>query len=214
MAQLYLMRLSQIKKLPPAFAAAHFPQRFGDSARFRFEADRLRSYGAGALLWYCFGDVEGQLQRGEYGKPYVVGSKVQFNLSHSGKFVVIACGEGTVGIDIETCTEKNLMAASRVYTPAELKWMQAEPLPRFETLWTVKESVMKAVGKGFQLEPRTFDVTGMLKGDALEIDGVKLYCFTKRYQDYTISLCMEKPIQSLSIKEISAEELLKKEKIG
>ena len=214
MTEVYLMRLSQIEKLPPAFAAAHFPQRYRNSARFRFESDRLRSYGAGALLWYCFGDVETQLQKGEYGKPYLVDSAVQFNLSHSGTFVVIACGEGSVGIDIETCTEKNLTAAPRVYTPAELAWMQAEPLPRFETLWTVKESVMKALGKGFQLEPCSFDVMALLNGEALEIENVKLYCFTKRYRDYTVSLCREKPLQSLSIKEITAEEILKKEKNG
>ena len=214
MAEVFLMRLSQIEKLPPAFAAAHFPQRFAESTRFRFAADRLRSFGAGALLWYVFGDVEDALQKGEYGKPCLVGSEMQFNLSHSGEFVVIACGTGNIGIDIETCTEKNLTAASRVYTPAELAWMQAEPLPRFETLWTVKESVMKALGKGFQLEPRSFDVMALLNGEALEIENVKLYCFTKRYRDYTISLCREKPLQSLSIKEITAEEILKKEKNG
>ena len=117
-----------------------------------------------------------------------------------------------IGVDIEKCTENNLVAAKRVYTPAELEWMQAEPLPRFETLWTVKESVMKAVGKGFQLEPSSFEVLGMLNGEALAIDGVRLYCFTKRYRGYTISLCREKPIQSLIIKEISAEEILNREK--
>ena len=212
MARVYVIQLSEIKKLPPAFAAAHFPRRFYENARFRFEADRLRSTGAGALLWYRFGDVEKQLQSGAYGKPYIKDCAQQFNLSHSGKYVVLAVGEGCIGVDIEKCTEKNLVAAKRVYTPAELEWMQAEPLSRFETLWTVKESVMKAVGKGFQLEPSSFEVLGMLNGEALAIDGVKLYCFTKRYRGYTISLCREKPIQSLIIKEISEEEILNREK--
>ena len=204
------MKISEAAQLPAAFAQAHFPQRYEAAQRFRFEADRMRSMAAGTLLWYRFGDCESRLRKGEWGKPYLAQSDCHFNLSHSGEYAVLAVGDTALGVDIEKCTEKNLNVARRVFTAPEQAWMREDALPRFEALWTLKESVMKAVGKGMQLEPNTFEVLPLLEGEAIEIDGVKLYGFTNRYADYAVSLCAQKPIISLSIKEITAEDILKK----
>ena len=212
MAEVLRIHIAQVKQLPETFAARHFPRRLAESARFRFEADRLRSLGAGALIWYCFGDAEPHIKEGVYGKPYLEHSDRQFNLSHSGDYVVLVQGEEPLGIDIEHCTEKNLAAASRVYTPQELEWMKEQPLSRFEHLWTLKESVMKALGKGFQLEPASFEVLDAIRGGSVEVENVKLYTFTKRIEGYTVSCSAGKPLNSLTIKEITAEKLLKKEK--
>lgn len=212
MQEVLLMRLSEIKKLPPTFARQHFSRRFAAAARYRFAADRLRSFGAGALIWYAFGDVESEIKKGPYGKPFLEHAGREFNLSHSGEFVVMACAPCPIGVDVEHCTEKNLVAAKRVYTERERAWMQEEPLARFEQLWTLKESVMKAVGKGFQLEPGSFDVLELIAGNAKEIDGVKLYGFTTRFENYTLSVAGCEPIKTLQIKEILAEDILMKEK--
>lgn len=42
-----------------------------------------------------------EIQKNEFGKPYVRGNGVYFNLSHSGKFGVIALSETPVGVDVE-----------------------------------------------------------------------------------------------------------------
>ncbi|MBR0414615.1 MAG: 4'-phosphopantetheinyl transferase superfamily protein [Clostridia bacterium] len=208
---IYYIHINEAQKLPPAFCAAHFSQRFADSARFRFARERLQSIGAGALLWFCFGDVEETLLTGEYGKPYLPESAVQFNLSHSGDYAILATGEGALGADIEKCSEKNLPVARKVFTPAEQAWLQTSPVERFEQLWTLKESVMKALGKGLQLDPASFEVLDMIEGKPVTVENVKLYSFTTRHDGYCISLCGEKELKSLQLREITAEMLLEKD---
>ena len=207
--QLFVTDLEQVKKLPADFGSLHFPQRTQRAARFRFEADRLRCIGAGALLWYRFGDVEQRLQTRVNGKPYLAQAPA-FNLSHSGEYVVLAVGEGEVGTDIEKCEPAHLKLAKRVFTPREQAWMQAAPMERFARLWTLKESVMKATGKGLQLDPGSFEVLSLLSGKSMEIEDVKLYSFTKDYHGYALSVCASQPIKNLQISEISASDILKK----
>jgi len=97
-----------------------------------------------------------------------------------------------------------------VFTPAEQAWLQAAPVARFEQLWTLKESVMKALGLGLQLDPASFEVLEMVEGKPVTVENVKLYGFTIHHDGYCISLCGEKSIKSLQLREITAEMLLEK----
>ena len=73
--------------------------------------------------------------RSENGKPYC--DDVFFNISHSGKYVVLATADSEIGIDIEKIrdTEKRLFAED--FASKE----------EFFEMWTKKESIIKYLGK-------------------------------------------------------------------
>lgn len=95
---------------------------------------------------------------GEYGKPYLVGYTLYFNLSHSADKLVIAISDlPEIGVDIEQAKSRlNLEAvAQRCFSVGEFSvWSrlpEAEMLPFFYRLWTRKEAFVKAVGRGLAL---------------------------------------------------------------
>lgn len=91
----------------------------------------------------------------ENGKPYLQNSNLQFNLSHSGDYALLAVTrQAYVGIDIEDCTRKveYLELAQRFFHPDE--YQQLSKLPdndlqhAFFQVWTAKEALVKATGQG------------------------------------------------------------------
>ena len=84
------------------------------------------------------------------GKPYIANGSY-FNISHSGKYVVCIISEYTeVGIDIEEIRETNIEDFHSVFT--ENEWLlikrRKDQLSQFYELWTKKEAVIKADGRG------------------------------------------------------------------
>ena len=58
--------------------------------------------------------------KNQYGKPSLLGNvDFSFNLSHSGDWVVLICGQGTVGIDVEKIRAIDLNIAERFYSLVE-----------------------------------------------------------------------------------------------
>jgi 4'-phosphopantetheinyl transferase len=98
------------------------------------------------------------LERDSHGKPFLaspVDMDMHFNLSHSGKALVVAIARGQpVGVDIESGARPRpwLALAERYFTPAEHAALAALPGPRlapaFLELWSCKEAVVKALGRG------------------------------------------------------------------
>lgn len=100
------------------------------------------------------------LQATALGKPYVAGTPIAFNLSHSGQWAAIAVTTKTpVGIDIEASRPiANLSSLGRrVFSPAEQAAFAAIPSAdqssAFFQLWTRKEALLKAIGLGLHLPP-------------------------------------------------------------
>ena len=93
--------------------------------------------------------------RQEKGKPYIPGSNIQFNLSHSGTWATLAVANDiNVGIDVEQGNNaRDLMGiATNYYHPAEFRMLgdlppEAQP-KQFYRLWTLKEALLKAAGVG------------------------------------------------------------------
>lgn len=110
-----------------------------------------------------------QFQRSEKGKPYLVQGNIQFSLSHSGHWGVLAVSDGNaVGIDIEAVQSKRniLRIAQHYYAPAELTQLLALPAREqqdyFYRLWTLKEALFKALGSGISagLDKAAFKLKG------------------------------------------------------
>jgi 4'-phosphopantetheinyl transferase len=97
-------------------------------------------------------DVEslGVISTEQFGRPYVR-QNVDFNVSHSGDYVVCAVSEGTrVGIDIEKRRAFSFSDLAECFTEDEQEeLMNSENRTvTFYDLWTMKESVLKADGRG------------------------------------------------------------------
>ena len=118
--------------------------------------DRARCLLAGLLLRRF---VDGKLSYGKNGKPYLARGGLHFNISHSGDYVVLATAESEIGIDIEKIAPYSAPVAERCFTPEEQLWLELQNNDEaFYRLWCAKESVMKALGTGFSMNPRSFSV--------------------------------------------------------
>jgi len=125
---------------------------------------------------------------GEKGKPGPDGYHgIHFNISHSGNWVVVALSSGSVGVDVEKMRKVPEGVAHRFFSAKENKLLndasgEAEKAEIFFTLWTLKESFLKAIGKGLTKSLSSFTVvkTGMenfVLADDPEADGYFLKTF-------------------------------------
>ena len=78
---------------------------------------------------------EREIFKNENGKPYC--DDVFFNVSHSGKYVVLATANSEIGIDIEKIRDTEKIHSAKGFTSKE----------EFFEMWTKKESIIKYLGK-------------------------------------------------------------------
>lgn len=110
----------------------------------------------------------GELMIGSHGKPALPDTDFAFNLSHSGDAALVALARGLeVGVDLEARgrPRAHVQLARRYFCAHEAQ--QVEDAPQsvrestFLQLWTAKEAVLKALGRGlaFGLDRLEFDMT-------------------------------------------------------
>ena len=92
----------------------------------------------------------------ENGKPYLTAAPdVHFSLSHSAAWAVCAVSDHPVGVDIQQCRSFKPNIADRFFHPDEVQYLSslspAERENAFYTLWALKESYVKADGRGLRL---------------------------------------------------------------
>lgn len=120
-----------------------------------------------AFLQYCLakelgiGIAEVKFEYGPHGKPKVAGQEVEFNMSHSGDYVVLAISDDTIGIDVESKKQDRLHIAKRFFCDEEYSDImsrdgQRQQERRFLELWTMKEAAVKYLGTGLQTGFDTF----------------------------------------------------------
>ncbi len=149
------------------------PERKARADRYRNADDKKRCIVAGALLSYALSDQvtpppdDFTIQKNEHGKPYIKEfSDFNFNLSHSGSYVVIGYGSSPIGIDVEEIrTDKDLKkVALRYFTKSELSYVEEKDFEdRFFEIWTGKESYLKYLGTGLSKDMNTLDVLELKK---------------------------------------------------
>lgn len=101
--------------------------------------------------------------KSEYGKPYLLNREgLHFNLTHSGIWVAAVIDEQPVGIDIEEIREIDLDIAQRYFSGQEHRDLTGkspgERIAYFYDLWTLKESYIKALGKGLSVQLGSFTI--------------------------------------------------------
>jgi 4'-phosphopantetheinyl transferase len=109
--------------------------------------------------------TEIRLVAGESGKPALADGAIEFNLSHSGGFVVIALSASVpVGIDVEEIRSMpDRDAIARYFHPGEITDLgsltEPEATLAFFRCWTRKEAVSKALGLGLGLALDSYRVS-------------------------------------------------------
>jgi 4'-phosphopantetheinyl transferase len=142
------------------------------AARFHFAADRDRFIAAHGGLrdvlsryLHCAPN-QFSFSKNSYGKPALHDHQLEFNLSYSGDFALIATSpERKVGIDVERIRSgiSSHVIAQQYFSKQEFAELQSLPLERretaFFTCWTRKEAYIKAQGLGLSLALESFDVS-------------------------------------------------------
>ena len=117
----------------------------------------------------------------ENGKPYFENApEIHFSISHSGNCAAVAFSDREVGIDVEKIKELIREIAIRFFSEKENIYISMQRTAEkqkeaFYRIWTLKESLVKATGKGFSISPS--DLCFDLSGNEIKLDN-------KVYADY------------------------------
>ena len=136
-------------------------------------------------------------------KPYLRNDKnFHFNCAHSGQWVVCAVDDAPVGIDIERVKSVDFDIAKRFFSDEEYNTLmnvhKSERTAHFFRFWTLKESYLKAIGKGLRQSLGSFTIRYLEKNNIqLILNNEKVKnIFFKIYEidsQYALSVCASTP---------------------
>lgn len=158
--------------------------------------DKLLSAAAGYLLQAALTDrgiTDPGFVYGKCGKPYLKSGEIFFNLSHSGNVAVCAVSTEEVGVDAQEVKPVDDKLIRRICTDREYAFItedKAQIRERFCRVWTVKESLIKCLGRGLSLSPARIEVE-LGSGVKAFVDGVACNLYFKEYAlaGYRITAC-------------------------
>jgi 4'-phosphopantetheinyl transferase len=122
-----------------------------------------------------------------------------FSIAHSAGIVLCAGNTlGQIGADIERVSSRDLADYQDQLTAAEWQYIHQAPdhLMAFYDIWTRKEALMKAIGRGIDMDFDTLDVCG----DTATYES-KVYAFYPLFisAGYVAHLASSIPLDSESI---------------
>lgn len=149
----------------------------------------------------------------EFGKPYLKdGIGFNYNISHSGEWVLCAIDDRPIGIDIEHIKTAHMDIAERFFSTLEYENLKQEDRKHqqayFYDLWTLKESYIKADGRGLSMPLDSFSC--VKKDGRWYIEGESPY-YLHQYTidpDYKLSVCAMHDNFPATIKRLNVESLL------
>ena len=97
-----------------------------------------------------------EILRDDMGKPYFPDCRLHFNVSHSGEYLAIAVSESPVGIDIQETKNIKDGMYRKVVQPKEAKLLGKDRQNDFLRLWALKESFVKAEGRGLRISMKDY----------------------------------------------------------
>jgi 4'-phosphopantetheinyl transferase len=128
-----------------------------------------------------------QVKHTTFGRPYI-NENIDFNITHSGNYVLCATSrKGKIGIDIEQIKPLDISDFGNFMTQEE--WNQIhgnpDPLNAFYTLWSCKEAVMKADGRGMNIPLKEI----LIEGNKAQLENKTWYLNSFQF-DPGYSLCL------------------------
>lgn len=97
-----------------------------------------------------------EIIRDAMGKPFLKDSELYFNVSHSGEYLAVAVSKRPVGVDIQKEKDIREVMYRRIVQPKEQTLIGKERQKDFLRLWTLKESFVKAEGKGLRIPMKDY----------------------------------------------------------
>ena len=147
--------------------------------RFKNEKDQTRSLISSYLVNQLSKE---ELKKNEMGKPFYQNGPF-FNISHSGKYVIMAVANNEVGVDIEENIEKNMDMLLKIFNEAEAKMIKEHA--DFYYLWCAKESLIKCMGSSIS---KVKEVPSLPLNGLKTFKGIDYQCQTFIYDKHIISL--------------------------
>lgn len=199
------------------------------AARFVFEADRRAYIGAHALLRVLLSrraniaPAAWRFASAPLGKPYLVSPPrdLGFNLSHTRGMAAVAVAEAReVGVDVEALAQARdvLRVADRFFAPEEAAAIRAATGEEarnnlFFSIWTLKEAVVKAEGRGLSRGLDSFVVSL----SPLRINGAADERFSLgqwRRRGFCVAAAAQGEDVGFSLEEATASELIAESQSG
>ncbi|HDR6245758.1 TPA: 4'-phosphopantetheinyl transferase superfamily protein [Bacillus cereus] len=126
-----------------------------------------------------------------YGKKIVQKHAISFNISHSGKWVMLALSTNeSIGIDVEKIGIINTEETSCFFHEIEQRYLKKltkkEAQYAFYRIWTAKESFLKCIGSGLSQPLNTFIVPLQLSSRPQIITDTRIYNSTLQVYSFQI----------------------------
>jgi 4'-phosphopantetheinyl transferase len=147
------------------------------------------------------------LQYDLFGRPFFK-SSVDFNISHSGSFVICAFStKGRVGVDLEKIEPINIQDFK--YQWNENEWEKivrsSDKVSQFFSYWTMKEAVMKLDGRGLNIPLHHLAI----QGDEISCEGVPYKVKEiPLHKSYSCHVASKGPIKIQKVKEVELSTYL------
>lgn len=193
--KIYSMNVTSINPDDEKWYKYLSPKRIEKVNRLKPANKKAQSIGVELLLRRAVNEITGEDKNAEWGtdergKLYLTEHpEIHVNLSHSGDWAVCAVHDAPVGIDIQKMNDYDERIANRFFTADEAEYIKksADKKSAFYTVWTRKESLLKATGKGLTVALSSVSVLA----DTVIYEGVS-YTF-KEYsiggEDYKCFVC-------------------------
>lgn len=205
MIEIYAVKLNEnLSKSEFEELAMHVSKdKYDRVKRFRKYEDAQRTLIADLMVRYSvcnklnIRNDEIVFDKNEFGKPYLKNSDTfHFNISHSGKWIVCAVGNLPIGIDVEMIQPVDLNIAERYFSTMECRDLMNKSIRErttcFYGLWTLKESYIKADGKGLSIPLDSFSIIFGNNAIRIETENKFKDCFFKQYDidiGYKTAVC-------------------------
>lgn len=134
------------------------------------------------------------IKKGEHGKPYFEERQdIYFNISHSGDYVAVMVGDSPLGVDIQTIRPVKERMIEKICSEEEKSFVynSLDKDRAFITLWTLKESYIKAIGTGmsFPMSGINFDLSRLNQNGTGEISNQSGVYLVRDFGEFVLSAC-------------------------
>ena len=140
-----------------------------------------------SILRLVFKDQADEIVYDSFGKPFFPGSaNANFSVSYSQNLVILAVSNnGAVGVDVEYIKPRNTNNYHKHFTESEKEMINSdESWVVFYKVWTIKEAVSKAIGKGMGLDFKTINSSCQ----PIEVDGESWWVECRQISNYMFSI--------------------------
>ena len=150
--------------------------------KFKNEIDQIRSLASSYLVNTLSKEP---LLFNDMGKPFFENGP-HFNISHSGRYIVMAVSDKEIGVDIEESVEKDMSSLVRIFNETEAKMLKEHA--DFYYLWCAKESLIKCMGGS---------INKIKEIPSLPLNGIKTFkghdyqCKAFVYEKHIVSITRE-----------------------